>query len=227
MGIHYVVIQIGQKVVMEPSLIESSETTNTNKETEQTYLLSFPNRVEQGDRALRNINRERYCHLAENKKAQIITKLGSKFNIKGITKKDHQQRLIYRVRCNKSYNDELERMLAERVNDHSSRDKSFHMCKLSIKKDYPNVKLQDFEILRTGSRRKKFRRKISEVLFIKENKPSLNRQQISVLLSLLNCCKLSKPLKCIIIFKQFIELPWKNNYHLVFQQFLATFNTPC
>ena len=50
--------QIGQKVVMEPSLIESSETTNTNKETEQTYLLSFPNRVEQGDRALRNINRE-------------------------------------------------------------------------------------------------------------------------------------------------------------------------
>ena len=215
---------------MEPSLIESSETTNTHKETEQTNLLSFPNRVEQGDRALRNINRERYCHLAENKKAQVIctiTKLGSKFNIKGITKKDHQQRLIYSGRCNKIYNDELERMLAERLNDHNSRDKSFDMCKHSIKKDYPNVKLQDFEILRTGSRRKKFRRKISEVLFTKENKPSLNRQQISVLLSLLNCCKLSKPLKCIIIFKQFIELPWKNNYHLVFQQFLATFNTPC
>ena len=52
--------QIGQKVVLEPSLIESSETTNTNEETEQTYLLIFPNRVEQGDRALRNINRERY-----------------------------------------------------------------------------------------------------------------------------------------------------------------------
>ena len=163
--------QIGQKVVMEPSLIESSETTNTNKETEQTYLLIFPNRVEQGDCALRNINKERYCHLAENKKAQVIctiTKLGSKFNMKVITKKDHHQHLIYSVRCDKSYNDELERMLAERVNDHSSRNKSFHMCKHSIKKDYPNEKPQDLEILRTGSRRKKFRRYFQRYFSLKK-----------------------------------------------------------
>lgn len=76
--------QIGQRVVMELSLIESTETTNTSKETEQTCLLIFQNRVEQSDRALRNINRERYCHLAENKKAQVIctiTKLGSKFKV--------------------------------------------------------------------------------------------------------------------------------------------------
>ena len=57
---------------MEPSQIESSKTIDTNNETEQTHLLIFPYRGKQGDRALRNFNREINSHLFENKKAQVI-----------------------------------------------------------------------------------------------------------------------------------------------------------
>ena len=82
---------------MEPSQIESSKTIDTNKETEQTHLLIFLYRGKQGDRALRNFNREINCHLFENKKAQVIctvTKLASKLYIKSITKTDNQHDFI-------------------------------------------------------------------------------------------------------------------------------------
>ena len=43
-----------------------------------------------------------------------------------------------------------------------------------------------YRVLKTGNRQKKFRRKLSEVLFIKQNKPALNKQEASVLLKLFN-----------------------------------------
>lgn len=53
-----------------------------------------------------------------------------------------------------------------------------------------SILLQDFEILSKGFSQRKFKRKISETLFIKENKPSLNRQEMSVPLKLFNSCKI-------------------------------------
>ena len=146
--------QIGQKVVMKPSQTESSGTINTNEETEQTHLLILPYRGKQGDRALRNINREinyfaEISYFAENKKSQVIcvaTKLGSTFNIniKGITKKEHQHHLIYSVRCDKSYNDEIGRMLAKRVNNHSSIDPVNNQSRKTIQ--MWNLKILKFSI---------------------------------------------------------------------------------
>lgn len=77
----------------------------------------------QGKYALKNVNTEINRHLPENKKAQLIytgIKLESKFYIKDVTKKEHQYDLIYSGKCpleicDKSYNGEIGRSLAERV----------------------------------------------------------------------------------------------------------------
>ena len=52
--------------------------------------------------------------------------------------------------------------------------------KHSIETEHPTVIIDDFRVLKTGYRQKKFRRKLSQALFIKQNKPALNKQEISV-----------------------------------------------
>ena len=109
--------------------------------------------------------------------------MGVNLTFKDVTKKEYQQSHIYSVKylletCGKSYIGEIGRKLAERVSEHSGRDKSSYMYKKSIEKDHPAVKLQDFEIFSKGFRQKKFER------MIKENKPFLTEK--SVLLTLFN-----------------------------------------
>ena len=126
-------------------------------------MLVLPYEGRQGECALLNIQMEVNLHLAENKKVQVIwtvTKLGSKFNIKNDTKKEYQHDLIYSVKfslesCEESCNDEIGRRSAERVSDHSGRDKSSRIYKHSIEKDHPTVKLQEFENFSKGFPRRK------------------------------------------------------------------------
>ena len=61
--------EIAQKVFMKRSQIQSKETIGANEETDQTHMLILPYNGEQGERALRNINREIKRHLPDNKKA--------------------------------------------------------------------------------------------------------------------------------------------------------------
>ena len=191
----WVVKQIIRTTQNEQSLItDNSTTTENNNEAEQKHMLILPYKGRDGDRAPKNINKEINKCLPENKKAQIVytgTKLSSKFSIKDKTKKEHQHDLIYSVKCpddtcNVSYNGEIGRRLAERVKDHSGRDKDSHMYKHSVEQEHPTVKLSDFTILSQGYKLRKFKRKISEALFIKENRPSLNKQEKSVPLKLFN-----------------------------------------
>lgn len=138
-------------------------------------MLILPYKKEQGERALRNINRNVNRHLPEVKKAQVIqavTKLGSKFNIKDVTKKEHQHGSIYSVKfpletCEECLIGEIGRKIAERVSEHSGRYKSFDRYKSSIEKDHPAVKILDFEIFS-----KRFSQKNSkEKIFLKKISP--------------------------------------------------------
>lgn len=61
--------QIAQKVFMKRSQIQSKETIGANEEIDQTHMLILPYNGEQGEPALRNINREIKRHLPDNKKA--------------------------------------------------------------------------------------------------------------------------------------------------------------
>ena len=78
------------------------------------------------------------------------------------------------------------RQLTERVHEHISKDVNSHAFKDSIENDPPTVTISDFRVLKTGYRQKKFRRKLSEALFITQNKSTLNKQEASVSLKLFN-----------------------------------------
>ena len=107
------------------------------------------------------------------------TKLGTKFNIKDKTKKEHHQNLTYSAKCPinclKSYNGETGRWLIEPVSEHSGKDVNSHMFKHSMATNHPTVTLDDFTVLSSGYCNRKFKRKVSDSLFIKQNKPILNK----------------------------------------------------
>ena len=93
-------------------------------------------------------------------------------SIKDKTKKEHQQDLVYSVKCpvdtcNESYNGEIGRRLAG-VRDHSGRDKSSHMYKHSVEQDHPTVNLDDFQILCQGYRQRNFKRKFQRHFSLKK-----------------------------------------------------------
>ena len=74
----------------------------------------------------------------------------------------------------------------ERVNEHSGKDINSHMFKHSMAANHSTMTLDDFTILRSGYRKRKFDIKISESLFIKHNRPTLNKHGTSVPLKLFN-----------------------------------------
>jgi len=86
--------------------------------------------------------------------------------------------------CNKTYVGETGRCLNERVKDHVGRDTKSHYFKHSITTGHPSASIEDFDILSGGYRQNKFRRKLSEALFIKDIKPNLNVQEQSYQLKL-------------------------------------------
>ena len=96
------------------------------------------------------------------------TKLGIKFNVKVKTKKEHHHDLTYSVKCPmknclESYNGETGRRLIEQVNEHSGKDTNSHMFKHSIAANHPTVTLDNFTVLSSGYRNRKFKRKVSEL----------------------------------------------------------------
>ena len=119
------------------------------------------------------------------------TKLGTKFNIKDKTSKEKQCDLTYSVvcpdaNCNEEYKGETGRRLIERVHEHSGKDVNSYVFKHSIETDHPIIIIDDFRVLKTSCHQKKFRRKLSEALLIKQNKPVLKKQEASVPLKLFN-----------------------------------------
>ena len=85
--------------------------------------------------------------------------------------------------CTHSYIGETARRLKERILDQSSRDKNSACLRHSKNTGHPYVKNDEFKILSSDHANYK-KRKISEALFIKEQKPSLNEQVQSTPLSL-------------------------------------------
>ena len=113
----------------------------------------------------------------------------SNFQIKDKTKFHHKHDLVYYVKCpecQEDYIGEIGRRLHERICDHSGKDSKSHMLKHSLENNHKQVSFEDFRILRNGYTNSKIKRKISEALFIKELRPSLNTQETSVPLLLYN-----------------------------------------
>ena len=60
------------------------------------------------------------------------------------------------------------------------QDSKSHTLKHSLENNHKHLSFEDFRVLRNGYTNSKFKRQISEALFIKELRPSLNTQETSV-----------------------------------------------
>ena len=104
--------------------------------------------------------------------------LSTKFNVKDKTEFYHQSNLVYYVKCpnqtfSEDYIGETDRRIKERMIDHNKRDKNSHILKHSREEGHTHVWDKNFKVL-GNSYRSSLKRKISEALFIKQLKLSLN-----------------------------------------------------
>ena len=120
-----------------------------------------------------------------------MKKLSTCFNIKVQTKFEHQHNIVYHGKCPEvdcidSYIDEASRRVFERIIDHNGRDRKSHLFRHSVQHNNKNLERQDFKILGKGYRNNAMKRKISEALYCRELKPTLNVQEKSIDLKLFN-----------------------------------------
>ena len=116
-------------------------------------------------------------------------RLHEKFVIKDPIEKKHRFDITYKVTCPMSdchhtYIGETGRRLDERLKDHAGRDSKSHLIKHSVESGHPAVGISDCEILSSNYRQNVYKRKLSEALFIKSLRPSLNIQEQSYALKL-------------------------------------------
>ena len=132
--------------------------------------------------------------LPENVKVRTAytgKRLSTCFKTKDETKFEHKHDLIYHVKCptencKEDYVGEVARRLGERIIDHAGRDTKSHMFKHGITQQHKEVTKSDFEIIGNHFSNNWYKRKIAEALLIKEKRPSLNVQEQSIDLKLLN-----------------------------------------
>ena len=144
-----------------------------------------------GDNLVKSLQNTLKANLPRNIECRIVqtgTKLSSRFNIKDKTNGRHLSNFIYRHKCrNKKCKDdyigETARRKSVRTGEHGRNDADSWVFKHSSTKKHPRAKEDDFEILATNySDRRK--RKLAEAMFIRDLKPSLNKQKESYKLAL-------------------------------------------
>ena len=81
---------------------------------------------------------------------------------------------------------ETGRRIIERTADHSGKDKHSHLFKHVCNENHKHIHLDIIKVIDSGYHKNRFRRKISEALYIKQYKPTLNTQEQSILLRLFN-----------------------------------------
>ena len=81
-------------------------------------------------------------------------------------------KIIYR-----DYLVKIGRTINERSADHC-KDKQSHLLRHALNNNHKTVDLKDLKIIDSNYHNNKFKQKISEALYIKKYKPSLNTQQL-------------------------------------------------
>ena len=176
---------------------KNKHTTQTDVKLEskdKSHLFLLPYQGERGLHLTKSLKRNLKSLLPSTVKANIgLTgkKLSTCFQIKNQTKFEHKHDIIYLTpcpedNCSENYIGESERRISERIIDHNSRDKKSHIFKHSSEKRCKHFHTNSFKIIGNGFNNNSFKRKVSETLLIKQIKPSLNVQEKSIELKLLN-----------------------------------------
>ena len=88
--------------------------------------------------------------------------------------------------CNDDYVGETEGRIAERMLDHSGRDKNSHILKHQIEKKHACPQYENFKVISSEFHNNTKKRKLSEALWINTLRLSLNKQEKSIPLKLFN-----------------------------------------
>ena len=88
--------------------------------------------------------------------------------------------------CSENYIEENGRRISKIIIDHNGRDKKSTIFKHSSEKCHQHFHTNSFTVIGNGFKNNPFKRKVSEVLIIKQIKPSLNVQEKSIELKLFN-----------------------------------------
>ena len=181
--------------------VKEERTRPTNKEDKKeeeenevkTLMIKMPYAGEKGESLIKDLNRTLKNTLPNNVRCRVVrtgTKIEGKFNIKDKLEDRHKSNFVYQhecknKKCKDDYVGETGRRKEIRTGEHAGNDKESWVYKHAVKKKHPKAKEADFKILGSNydDRRK---RKIAEALFIRDLKPSLNRQKDSYKLTLFN-----------------------------------------
>ena len=109
-------------------------------------------------------------------------KLNTRLLIKDKTAQIHNHYLVYYVKCpdqscNQDDLGEAGRRIIERTADHSGKDKHSHLFKDACNENHKHIDLNNIKVIDSGYHNNRFKRKISEALYIKQYKPTLNTQE--------------------------------------------------
>ena len=91
----------------------------------------------------------------------------------------HKHDLVYYAKCpdqscNQDYLGKTGCRIIEWTADHKGKDKHSHLFKHACNENYNHVDLDNRKVIDSGYHNNKFKRKIWEVVYIKQYKPSLN-----------------------------------------------------
>ena len=88
--------------------------------------------------------------------------------------------------CNKDYISETGRIIIEKTANHCVKDKQSHLLKHAPISKHPVVDLNNLKVIDENYHGNKYKRKISEALYMKQYRPLLNAQEHSEQLKLFN-----------------------------------------
>ena len=189
--------KIVEEVIQEETTKQNTENEPVDKDDNnddegETVTLSLPYIGEEGTKIMTKMKKD-LKKANEKMKVRIVydaKKLGSRFKVKDDTQPKHQHNIVYHAtcankKCESNYIGETGRRLLVRATDHNRRDKQSHLLKHASGTKHRRVWLKDFKIIGSGYK-SKFKRRISESLYIKAKKPDLNIQKDAYRLALFN-----------------------------------------
>ena len=133
-------------------------------------------------------------NLPNNVKPRIAftgRKVGTSFQIRDKPEMKHNHDIVYynecpEEHCNENYIGETGKKISGRIIDHAGRDSNSYVYKNCIETDHRSPDINDSKIIGSKFRKNVFKRKIAEMLLIKQLKPTLNKQEKSIELNLFN-----------------------------------------
>ena len=177
---------------------DASENNNTSDEIppeesdkKQTLILKVPFRGDKGQTLIKSLENTLKRTIENKINYRIVhtgTKLSRYFSLKDKVNAKHLSNFIYKHlcrnrKCDDDYIGETSRRKEKREGEHGGKDKESEIFKHALKTKHPKAKSSDFEVLATNYPIR-YKRRLAEAMFIRDLKPSLNKQKDSYKLHL-------------------------------------------